>query len=150
MFSTVHLWAPRLKRRGIAFGPPDLLYTRTQEQLDEDLDAQFFEEDDRERFEHLGRALSQPTIRVLTYRGETEPAELHVYLRAPGSSWVEIFAFVLAGTEVIEAMVSTGGVVMETASFQSMGPGDTIESAVEDWIRRVWLREDIPKIEVET
>lgn len=148
--AVIDLVVPGSGQRGRAILPVALLQSIPVDDLGTDLAERFIEEDDRQRFDLLEKALAQPAITVETYPGETSPVELHAYIRAPEISEAPLFACVLASSAVIEHLVATPPhVVLESATLQMIaddGLPSSVVSAMEDWIGRVWPDIEVPRI----
>jgi hypothetical protein len=140
--ASVDLRVPGSSRHGRAFFPAGELTHFNVPELASQLARCFIEDDDGQRLELLGQALTQNAVTVEVYRGESAPHELHAYFHAPAVSSSPIFACVLAPKAVVEHLVATPpGIVFETAALQVIDADPTsaaIVAAIEAWMRRIW------------
>ncbi|HEY5373054.1 MAG TPA: hypothetical protein VIK01_05175 [Polyangiaceae bacterium] len=148
--ATLDLSFPSSQRHGRAFFPADQLPTIRYADLALAFEREFADADDRRRLSLLERALAHQSLTVVTYPGEETPTEWHAYVVASDISEAPIFACVLAPTTVIRHLLSEPPhVVLETATFQSLGDDVTIASvtaAMETWIRRVFPDAKVPQV----
>jgi hypothetical protein len=140
------------ERHGRAFFSADQFAAINTADLVTAFERGFADAEDWQRLTLLERVLARQSLTFVTYPGEETPTEWHAYVVAPDASEAPIFACVLAPTAVIRHLLSEPPhMVLETATFQSLGDDVTISSiaaALEAWIHRVFPDARVPQLHI--
>lgn len=135
--------------RGRVFLTPALLKTIRVGDLAADFERGFVEEDDEERLVLLETALAQRRVTVDVYPGESDPVEMHAYVRA--TSGEQLFACVLASRACVNHLVAMPPhIIFETATLQAVDDYSlaSVTAGLEEWVRRVWPSLGVPEFQL--
>jgi hypothetical protein len=111
-----------------------------EQQTIERFERKFLNEDEEgERLLLLKNALLAPPVTIETYPAYLGRTEQHAYICT--SSATRIFACVLVTLKLVEHLVESGNVVIETTSFQVVEgefTDNSIVHAIQLWVKRLW------------